>query len=259
MLRDKMITLKNTKLNNPIVFIGLPGIGLVGKITIDTLIKELKAKKIGTIVGDYFPPMIFVDEKGNIKEYGDEIYTYKNKNNDFVFIAGDFQPDLDDAIAFKSHYKFSKEISEFCKSINAKKVYTFAGMNIGDSRITKKPKITYVINSYFQKKDIEKTLNNPSKNTTISGIAGLTLIDCEKLKIPSICLLGETSSKIYGDFESAKEIILILQKQFKFKINLKDLENEAKKISKAFKKVVEELKKATTNEIIEDIKPTYIR
>ena len=54
------IILEKVNLNKPIVFIGLPGIGLVGKIAIDTIVKKTKAKKIGAIKGSFFPPVVFV-------------------------------------------------------------------------------------------------------------------------------------------------------------------------------------------------------
>jgi hypothetical protein len=37
---------KKPKLNNPILIEGLPGIGNVGKVTVDFLIDELKATKL---------------------------------------------------------------------------------------------------------------------------------------------------------------------------------------------------------------------
>ncbi len=255
------ITCQTKNIKNPIVFIGLPGLGLVGKIVLDTLTNKLKAKEIGKISGDFFPPMVFIDKKGLAKISQNEIHLYKSKTQDYIFIGGDFQPNLDSINSFPHHYIFAKEIAQFLKRINAKEVYSFAGMNLGDSRITKNPEIHFAKNKYYKDSELTKYIKVVSENTTISGIAGLILIECEQLNIPSACLLSETSAKIYGDFESAKKTLLFVQKYFKFKFDMKEIEQEAEKISKAFKQVVKELKQvAESSKITEnEAKPTYIR
>jgi len=253
------VYLDKIKLNKPIVLIGLPGIGLVGKIAVDTVIKKTKAKKIGKISGDIFPPMVFVNEKGKITESQNEIYYFKNKKQDIIFIAGDFQPNLESHDSFPLHYEFASELIAFLKRIKVKEIYTFAGINVGDSRITKTPELFYALNNFAKEEKLKKEIKN-AKNITISGIAGLTLSEAEKQNIPATCILGETSNKIYGDFESAKSIILFLQKHFSMKFEIKEIEEEAKKISNAFKQVIKELKKATQGaEIQEQVKPSYIR
>lgn len=247
------------KMNTPKVFIGLPGIGLVGKIVVDTIVKKTNAKKIGTIKGDFFPPMVFVNSESKIQESCDDIYYLNLEKQDYIFISGDFQQSLDSIESFPLHYKFAKELAEFIKSINAKEVYSIAGINVGDTRITKEPELFFAANKYANCDDLKKKLK-PVKNTTISGIAELILCETEKLNIAGTCILGETSAKIYGDFESAKSILIYLQDKFKIKIDMKEVEDEAKKISNAFKQVVKELKKATESSIVQDdIKPTYIR
>lgn len=251
--------LDKTKLNKPIVFLGLPGIGLVGKIAVDTLAKKTKAKKIGTFSADYFPPMVFVDNNGKINDSHNDIYYFKNKSQDYILISGDFQPSLDSVESFALHNNFSKELGSYIKKINAKEVYSIAGINVGDTRITKEPELFYAQNKYVDNKKYKNKMK-PTKNTTISGIAGLILTECERNKIPATCILGETSAKIYGDFESVKSVLNYIQKEFKIKIDMKEVEDESKKISSAFKQVVTELKKATEASIVhEEHKPTYIR
>lgn len=253
------IICKKIKFNNPIVFVGLPGIGLVGKIAIDTFVKKVGAKKIGTIKGDFFPPLVFVNDFGEIQETCDEIYYLKRPKRDFVFICGGFQPRLDSAESFHQHHIFAKELAQYLKKINTKEVYSFAGINIGDARITKDPKLYFAQNKYSKFNKL-KTGLKPTRNTTISGIAGLILSECENHKIPATCILGETSAKIYGDFESAKAILLFTQKHFKINFDMKEIEEEARKISQAFKQVIRELRKINESaQIQEQIKPTYIR
>ena len=53
---------KTPKLNNPLLIEGLPGIGNVGKVAVDFLIDELKAKKLYDITSYTFPHSVFVNE-----------------------------------------------------------------------------------------------------------------------------------------------------------------------------------------------------
>ncbi len=255
------IECEKVKLKDPVLFLGLPGIGLVGKIVIDTLINKTKAKKIGSISGDVFPPVVFASTNGIIKESSDEIYLCKGEKRDFLFIAGDFQPNLESPEAFESHHVFAEEILKFAKTSDVKEIYSFAGINVGDVRITKDPQVFFVTANKEKAKELKEFIKPVDRDTTISGIAGLVLSKSKKHTIPSICILGETTNKIYGDFESAKNVLVFLDKSFKLKIDLKEIETEAKKISNAFKQVVKELKTLTQTHLQEMTpgKTTYIR
>jgi len=56
----KIVLLSEKKLKKPIMFVGLPGIGLVGKICVDYFLKQFKTEKIGEIYSDSFPPFCSV-------------------------------------------------------------------------------------------------------------------------------------------------------------------------------------------------------
>ena len=62
---DKFLK-RNPKLKRPIFIEGLPGIGNVGKVVVDFLIDELKAKKLFDITSDTFPHSVFVTENNLI-------------------------------------------------------------------------------------------------------------------------------------------------------------------------------------------------
>ena len=58
--------IKNPKLNNPVMIVGLPGIGNVGKIAVEYLIDKLKMTKMIDIITQYLPPQVFINEEGLI-------------------------------------------------------------------------------------------------------------------------------------------------------------------------------------------------
>lgn len=261
--------IKNIKtLKNPVLFVGLPGIGLVGKISVDYLIKELSPKPtlIGKIFSDSFPPA--VHEKNSVLELiYDEIYLYKTKTKDFLFIAGPVQPPLTNTINSDQHYEFSEKIALFAKKHKIKEIYTFAGLNIGDKRITSKPKVICVSTDLKTKENIlKKKISNlhfqdKGQDALISGVAGLLLgISYESHKIPGCCLMGETNSKLtYGDPSSAKQVLEVVDSIFKLKINLKKIDESAKKIEKSFSEISKNLEEISQKQEGPSTQSNYIR
>ncbi len=244
------ILTKLKTLKNPVLFVGLPGIGLVGKIAVDYLIKELSPKPvlIGKIYSDSFPPA--VHEKNSVLELiYNEIYLYKTKTKDFLFIAGPVQPALGNILNSPQHYEFSETIALFAKKQKIKEIYTFAGLNIGDKRIVSKPRVICISTDLKTKENIKKRkiknlfFQDKGEDALISGIAGLLLgLSYNQYKISGSCLMGETNSKLtYGDPSSAKQLIEVISELFKLKIDFKKIDDSAKKIEKSFSEISKNL------------------
>jgi putative transposase len=73
---------KIPELKNPILIEGLPGIGNVGKIAVDFMIDELKAKQFLENMSLAF------DKSTVVKEYKDEIETLQQSNDDLAKKVG---------------------------------------------------------------------------------------------------------------------------------------------------------------------------
>ena len=54
--KNRIKEIEEVDLENPIVLEGLPGIGFVGKIVVDQIIKQMDATKFAELQSDYFPP-----------------------------------------------------------------------------------------------------------------------------------------------------------------------------------------------------------
>jgi proteasome assembly chaperone (PAC2) family protein len=52
---------------NPILIEGLPGLGMVGRIAVSFLAKQLKAKKFAELYSPHFPYYVLVNKKGNVR------------------------------------------------------------------------------------------------------------------------------------------------------------------------------------------------
>jgi uncharacterized protein len=242
-MATKIFVLKKVALQNSTVLVGLPGIGLVGKIAVDYLLKQFKPEKIAEVYSDSFPPSVHTKDS-KIMLIKNEIFYTKKGKKDFLFFAGPVQPSLD----FKSgssheHYEFAETMINFFKSLGATEITTLAGVNVGEERLNRKPE---VIIAGSDDKIIEAWIKagakKDKKEGLIAGAAGL-LVGLAKLRsMQGACLMGETNSQlIYGDHGSAKKVIEVLAKKYGFKVNMKSIEKETKEIEKQFKELNKQL------------------
>lgn len=217
-------------LNNPVLVEGLPGIGNVGKVAVDFIIDELKAKKILEFTSYGLPHSVFVNDKNLVELPSIEIYCAKRKgkNNDLLFLTGDVQP-----VEEVSCYEFSEKVLDVFQSFKGKEIITLGG--IGLASVPKVPKIYCTGNS----RDIVKKYTHNTKVNKelygvvgpIVGVSGVLLGLAKKRNINAVCLLAETiGHPMYLGIKGAREIIKILSGKLDFKLNLDELDKEIKEV-----------------------------
>lgn len=258
-MSTKITLIKKVKIGNAVLFTGLPGIGLVGKICVDYMLKQLKAEKIAEITSDSFPPSVHTS-KGILELIKDELYYVKCNGNDFLFLAGPVQPSLDlRAGSAQEHYEFANTIVESLKHHNLKEVCALAGINIGEKRLTSQPKVIVAATSKKLLDEWSKTgAVSDNAEGLITGAAGLIPAIAFSHGIGGACLMGETNARlVYGDQGAAKAVLELIVKKYGLKIKMDSIEKEAKDIEKAFA----ELNKQLSEEPCVDSadKLTYVR
>jgi uncharacterized protein (TIGR00162 family) len=254
----KILVLKKLQLKEAVLIVGLPGIGLVGKISVDYLLKHLKAELVAEVLSDSFPQSVHTKDS-KIHLIKDDIFWFNHKGKDFVILAGPVQPPIDSKPGFsQEHYEFSETLLTFFKSLGVTEIVTLAGINIGDNRISQKPgviaaatddEILNLWKKFGAKED--------KKEGLISGTAGL-MIGLGKLHgIKGTCLMGETNSQlIYGDHGSAKAVILVMCKRFGFKVKMEGIDKDTKAIETAFKELAQQLDDSVESS---GERPNYVR
>lgn len=224
-----------------LVFVGLPGIGLVGKIVVDYLVKELKPKKIADVLSDSFPPAV-ITKNGTIELFKDHIYHLHYKKRDYYFVAGPVVPNWDQgANIVAEQFDFSRTLVAAFKELKITEICTIAGLDVREQRIKIKP---HVIAAATDKKTLDawkKSGATQGENeSTIFGHAGLLLGIGKMHGIPGVCLMGETSTRlVYGDPGASKAILDLLIKKFGFNVEMKKMDAEAKEIETTFQKLSE--------------------
>ncbi len=190
---------------------GFHGIGMVGFIAVDYLIKKLKAEKIGWIHKEYLPCVVFSTEKG--LEMPIEFYKLK----DIVFMK------INLVLEKKVLGKFLKYLFTEINKNKPRKILVLGGL------ATSKKNIYGVANSFASPLLEELKLKRFPKDITVFGPMAGTLIESERLKIPAVCILPNASPNL-PDPEAASRAITRLSKYLDFKVNVSDLKKEAKKI-----------------------------
>src|SRR5215217_5429832 len=72
---------KTPSLNSPYLICGFPGTGLVGKLAVDYLIKELGAIHMADVFSSYFSPQVVIQADGTTSIVKNSLYYVKNNNN----------------------------------------------------------------------------------------------------------------------------------------------------------------------------------
>ncbi|MBU0470374.1 MAG: PAC2 family protein [Nanoarchaeota archaeon] len=216
------------KLKNPIFIEGLPGIGNVGKIAVDFLIEELGAKKLYSFFSHKFPHSVFVNEKNLIDMPKLEVYYKKyDKGNkrDILLLTGDIQP-----IDEESCYSFCEEIIKIVKHYKCSEMITTGG--IGLHNVPEKPRVFCTSNdSKLLKEYVQKGILT-EKNIfgvvgPIVGVSGILLGLGKRRKVKGVSLLAETfGNPLYLGIKGAKEILRVLEKKFKYGVDLKKMSKE---------------------------------
>lgn len=206
--------------NNPILIEGLPGLGLVGKIALRYLIKQLKAKKIAYLYSPHFPYFVLVNKKGNVRLLRGAFYYYKNPKgpNDIILFTGDSQSQT-----IEGQYEIADRMLDFSEKHGVKTIATIGGYRMEPKD---KPKVFIAATSQeILNKALQAGATLSSSGSPIVGTAGLILGLARFKKINALCLLGETRGYL-PDPLAAKSVLEVLKSTFNFDLDLTGLNEE---------------------------------
>lgn len=255
-MKETTILSKKVKLRNPILIEGLPGIGLVGKLAAEHLIKELKAEKFAELYSPHFPHQVLMMKKGTLRMLKNKFYYWRNPRKDgrdVVILVGDVQ-----AVTPEAQFEVCGKILDFYEKLGGKMIYTLGGYGVG--RVVEKPR---VFGSATHKELIEPLRKHGAifgeANGSIIGAAGLLLGLGKLRKMQGACLMGETHGG-YVDAKSAQSVLEVLSRLLDIKIDLSKLELRAKEGERFMKKMEKEAAKQQIQEgAIAGKELTYIR
>ncbi len=227
---------ESIKLKNPVLVEGLPGIGHVGKLVAEHLIKELKAEKIIEIYSPHFPPQVIVNEDGTVSMVRNEIYIWKSDSNspDLLILVGDYQ-----SVTNEGHYELTGTYIELAKRFGVKRIYTLGGYGIG--KFVEEPFVLGAANSPDLVKEMVSygvEFRNSEPGGGIIGASGLLLGFAEREGIEAVCLMGVTSGYMV-DPKSAQAVLKVLMKALNLEVGMEELERRAEEMEKIISRLKE--------------------
>ena len=231
-LRETAImTKKGVKLKKPILIVGLPGIGNVGKLVVEHLRREFGATRFATVYSPHFPHQVVMLKSGAVRLVSNRMYFIKSKRpngSDIVLLTGDVQ-----AVTPEGQYEVNSKIVEFFKNqLNGTFIYTIGGYSTGEA-IVKAPRVFGNATS----KEVIKGFDGDSilfgkSRGVIWGSAGLIIAFAKMYGLNGICLMGETSFLDVAA-SAAKAVLLALAKRLQLNINTTNLDKIITKTANA--------------------------
>lgn len=237
MIETTIVELEKVKMKDPILIEGLPGIGFVGKIAADHLVKEMKAEKIAELYSPHFPHQVIMQKNGVMRMIKNKFYLIKGKKNDLLILVGDVQ-----AITSEAQYEVTGKMLDYMQRKGVKLTITLGGYGTG--KMQEKPRVFGIVSNKEMVEKYKKygIIFGESKGSII-GAAGL-LIGMGKIRgMKGVCLMGETHGE-FVDPKSAQVVLEMLAKIVDVKIDVKKLEERARESEKFAKKMEKEQRAA---------------
>jgi uncharacterized protein len=234
-----IIVKKEIKPNNPILVVGLPGIGNVGKLVAEHLKNEFNAEKFATMYSNHFPHRVVMLKNGGIRLVSNRFYIIKSKKkngNDIILLTGD-----DQAVTPEGQYEVNMKIVDFFKNtLKGNFVYTIGGYSTNEP-ISGVPR---VFGNATNKKVItqfkgSKILFGKSRGM-IWGSAGLVVAFAKMNKMDGVCLMGETAFMDL-DAAAAKSVLVVLSERLGLTIDTKNLDKIINKTAQALKELEQQM------------------
>jgi len=228
------------ELRNPVMIVGLPGVGHVGKFVVDHLTEVLKAEKLVEIYSKHFPPQVIVGEDNVASLVGNRLYLAKTENVDLLILAGDSQSN-DPA----GHYDLCEIYMDFATKYNVRRIYTLGGYPTGVLNAE-----NYVIGAVNNAEMIDELKEkgikfNPSEPPGgIVGASGLMLAFAKDKNIDAACLMGTTTGGYIADPQSSKILLERLCEILEIEVDFTELNEKIKNMEQ----IVEKIKDSVTGE-----------
>ena len=230
---------ESLNLRDPIMIVGLPGVGHVGKFVADHLAEVLKAEKIADIYSIHFPPQVIVQEDSTVELAGNRLFLANTDKRDILLLVGDSQS-TDPA----GHYSLCEIYVDFAVKMGVTCIYTLGGYPTGPAAVE-----NYIIGAANNASLIpalkEKEIRfNPSEPPGgIVGASGLMLPFAKFRNIDAVCLMGTTAGYI-ADPKSSKNLLQKLCEVLEMDIDFTALDEKIQNMEQ----IVEKIRDSVTGE-----------
>ena len=150
-----------------VVIAGLPGVGHVGKLVVDHLVRALSAVKVAEITSTLFPPQMYLDCDAVLRLPRNEIFFVPgtDEHDPVLFLAGDCQ-----STSAEGHYTLAEGYLRVFDLLGVRRIYTLGGYGVG--RMVEHPRVLSALSSASLKEEVlaAGAVINPEE--PVGGIIG---------------------------------------------------------------------------------------
>ena len=226
------------KPKSPVIIEGFPGLGLIGTIVTEYLIKHLDAKPIGYLSSKQIPPMVAIHDSKVIQPL--EIFYSKKKNLIILHALTDIRG---------LEWDISETLQLMYKTLKAKEIVSVEGI-LGKEQETN---LYYYSQNPSALKKFSKVKANQLKEGIVAGVTAALLLKSNEINISG--LFVETHSKM-PDSKASARIIEMLDAYLGLDVDYKPLEQAAEDFEKKLQGYVDKMQK--TAQKTEDKSANYV-
>lgn len=229
--------LERVKLRKGAMIQGLPGIGLVGKMAVDYVIRELKLPKVAELYSEGFflhdgNVGVLVDEKAVLRLPTYDFYLYRGEERDLLFLTAPIQP------VSWTQYEVAEHVLDYFQSTGGVEVVGVCGTTMGDG-----PGVYFAAASDRVAGELAKLGFKPSPGGVITGACGLLPALAALRGLKAYVLMGYTT-RVEPDPASAKLLVQALCKLYGLEVNLKNLDLLIEELKRREDEMLRALKEA---------------
>ncbi|TFG00253.1 MAG: hypothetical protein EU541_02880 [Promethearchaeota archaeon] len=225
---QKEFELDLDELHDPIILIGWPGIGLVGKIALTAIRDSIDAKLFLTIQYSDFPPKSSV-ENGKLEIPTAKVHYAKRESQDLFILTADYQPKSSEGV-----FEFSRKFCEKLDELTTGKIKMYISMGAMVSEDNEQSLIHIsgtdenIVNSFleFENTKIMEKGVVAGANGILPAWAG------NNGYAPGICLLSETMplQMINLDPNASKNLVALLKKYLNIDMDYSELDKKVEEM-----------------------------
>ena len=199
---------KLPQLRNGVLIEGLPGIGLVAKVAVAYIIKQLKVRRVFRILSPNFPITGYIQDGRIVFSFAD-IY-YADKPRQMLLLYGNSQP----ADSY-GQYDFCDKIVRLSKDVGVSTIITIGGY--GKESVSERREIYCSSTDQETLEEWLPKVGGVKYAGQIVGAAGLLVVLAKEYGLKNFSMLIETAD-MTPDFYAARRAVEALNKLLELNI-----------------------------------------
>jgi uncharacterized protein len=219
------LLLRPTNLRNSTLITGFHGVGETGYISVSFLVHALKADRIGFVDVAHPPPFVATSDSGLVTPF--EVF----KAGKIVLVKLEFSPHR------AEEAEFAKTIANWAMNNKFKDAVLIGGL---DGSLRSGPDGVRIVPTHsYPLKSMKMKHPTLEAGLFVYGPLAVMLGEFEKKDFPAIAVLPYASAN-HADPKAAATAIRSIAKSYRLKVDVKDLEYDAKDIEEELDKRLEE-------------------